>query len=69
MYLMSSILKTFVIGIAYLFVTATATAEPYNGYLESQSVVVDARITGSELTENNNGGIKVVEYNQRSDQL
>ncbi|MEZ8148082.1 hypothetical protein [Enterovibrio norvegicus] len=63
MHLIAPNFKTFVLGIACLFVTATATAEPYNGYLASQSVVVDARITGSELTENNNGGIKVVEYN------
>ncbi len=32
-------------------------------YLNSHAVVVDARITGDELTEENNGKIKVVEYN------
>ncbi|CZF83021.1 hypothetical protein GCE9029_03586 [Grimontia celer] len=33
-------------------------------YLPSNSVVVDAYIGGDELTEANNGAIKVVEYNE-----
>ncbi len=35
-----------------------------NSYILPNTVVVDAKITGTELTEANNGRIKVVEYNR-----
>ena len=52
-----------VIGLFGVLGYTVAADANSNTYILPQTVVVDAKITGTELTEANSGGIKVVEYN------
>lgn len=47
-----------------MLLTAPTPALAQDPYLTSNTVVVDAYISGDELTETNTGAIKVVEYNE-----
>ena len=55
---LNTLATLFTAGLA-LFVASSAQAT----WIPNHQVVVDAHISGSELTEANNGKIKVVEYN------
>ncbi|KXF83167.1 hypothetical protein [Enterovibrio coralii] len=58
---MRSTVSTWLLSAAFISSPMLANADTY---LPSNSVVVDAYIAGDELTQSNNGSIKVVEYNE-----
>lgn len=60
----SSLIKTMCIAVTALLVSGGSSWANQYSYLPPHTVVVDAKITGTELTEANNGRIKVVEYNR-----